>query len=86
MEFGIQFFPDVGPGEKSAAQFWADALHLVSLCDPGLHLCAHRGALFPPLWRIPIVFLSAAAMRTEKARLLTGAVLPVFNNPLKLAG
>lgn len=34
MEFGIQFFPDVGPGEKSAAQFWADALHLVSLCDP----------------------------------------------------
>ncbi len=34
MEFGIQFFPDVGPGEKSAAKYWADALHLVSLCDP----------------------------------------------------
>ena len=25
-------------------------------------------------------------MKTQKARLLTGAVLPVFNNPLKLAG
>lgn len=34
----------------------------------------------------PIVFLSAAAMRTSRARLITGAVLPVFNNPLKLAG
>ena len=27
-----------------------------------------------------------AAMRTAKARLITGAVLPVFNNPLKVAG
>ena len=25
-------------------------------------------------------------MKTQKARLLTGAVLPAFNNPLKLAG
>ena len=34
----------------------------------------------------PIVFLAAAAMRSAKARLVTGAVLPVFNNQLKLAG
>ena len=34
----------------------------------------------------PLLFLSAAAMKTQKARLLTGAVLPAFNNPLKLAG
>src|SRR6185437_10514024 len=34
----------------------------------------------------PIVFLSAAAQRSKNARLITGAVLPVFNNPLKLAG
>ena len=34
----------------------------------------------------PIVFLSAASQRTKKARMVTGAVLPVFNNPLKLAG
>ena len=90
MEFGIQFFPDVGPGEKSAAQYWADALHLVSLCDPLGYTSVrtvehyfHRYGGYSPN---PIVFLSAAAMRTEKARLLTGAVLPVFNNPLKLAG
>ncbi|MBV8458479.1 MAG: LLM class flavin-dependent oxidoreductase, partial [Acetobacteraceae bacterium] len=34
----------------------------------------------------PIVFLAAAAQRTRRARLVTGAVLPAFNNPLKLAG
>ncbi|HUB95143.1 MAG TPA: LLM class flavin-dependent oxidoreductase, partial [Stellaceae bacterium] len=34
----------------------------------------------------PIVFLSALSQRTKRARLVTGAVLPVFNHPLKLAG
>src|SRR6185437_8324553 len=34
----------------------------------------------------PLLFLAAAAQRTKQARLVTGAVLPVFNNPLKLAG
>src|SRR6185436_3810585 len=34
----------------------------------------------------PHIFLVAAAQRTKKARLVTGAVLPVFNHPLKLAG
>jgi alkanesulfonate monooxygenase SsuD/methylene tetrahydromethanopterin reductase-like flavin-dependent oxidoreductase (luciferase family) len=34
----------------------------------------------------PLIFLSAAAAVTHKIRLVTGAVLPVFNNPLKLAG
>jgi len=34
----------------------------------------------------PIVFLAAAAMRSKRARLVTGAVLPAFNNPLKVAG
>ena len=34
----------------------------------------------------PIVFLTAASQRTRTARMVTGAVLPVFNNPLKLAG
>jgi alkanesulfonate monooxygenase SsuD/methylene tetrahydromethanopterin reductase-like flavin-dependent oxidoreductase (luciferase family) len=34
----------------------------------------------------PIVFLTAAAMRSKKTRLITGAMLPVFKHPLKLAG
>jgi alkanesulfonate monooxygenase SsuD/methylene tetrahydromethanopterin reductase-like flavin-dependent oxidoreductase (luciferase family) len=90
IEFGVQFFPDVGPEEKSAAQYWAEALELVSLCD-GLgyshvrtveHYFHPYGGYSPN----PVVFLAAAAMRTAKARLVTGAVLPAFNSPLKLAG
>jgi alkanesulfonate monooxygenase SsuD/methylene tetrahydromethanopterin reductase-like flavin-dependent oxidoreductase (luciferase family) len=33
-----------------------------------------------------VVFLAAAAQVTRHARLITGAVLPAFNNPLKIAG
>jgi alkanesulfonate monooxygenase SsuD/methylene tetrahydromethanopterin reductase-like flavin-dependent oxidoreductase (luciferase family) len=33
-----------------------------------------------------VVFLTAASQRSRRARLVTGAVLPVFNHPLKLAG
>ena len=33
MEFGTQFFPDVGPDVKSAQAYWSEALHLTSLVD-----------------------------------------------------
>ena len=90
MEFGVQFFPVVGPDEQSAQSYWTDALALTALCDElgYTHIRTvehyfHRYGGYTPN---PIVFLSAAAMRTSRARLITGAVLPVFNNPLKLAG
>src|ERR1041385_7787083 len=34
----------------------------------------------------PLIFLTAAAMRTKNTRLITGAILPAFKSPLKLAG
>jgi alkanesulfonate monooxygenase SsuD/methylene tetrahydromethanopterin reductase-like flavin-dependent oxidoreductase (luciferase family) len=34
----------------------------------------------------PLVFLAALAQRTSKMRLITGALLPVFSNPMKMAG
>src|SRR5439155_1004718 len=34
----------------------------------------------------PCVFLAACSQRTRRLRMVTGAVLPVFNHPLKLAG
>jgi natural product biosynthesis luciferase-like monooxygenase protein len=90
MEFGIQFFPDVGPSEKSGAAYWQEALALVGLCDElGFSHVRTVEHYFHPYGGYspnPLVFLSAAAMRTRRARLITGAVLPVFNNPLKLAG
>ena len=34
----------------------------------------------------PIVFLAAIASRTKRVRPITGAVIPAFNHPIKLAG
>ena len=90
MEFGIQFFPDVGPAERSAADYWADALHLTALCDDlgftSVRTVEHYFHPYGGYSPDPIVFLAAASQRTRRARLVTGAVLPVFNDPLKLAG
>jgi len=90
MDFGIQFFPDVGPAQKSAQAYWQDALALVAECDDlgytHVRTVEHYFNAYGGYSPNPIVFLAAAAMRSAKARLVTGAVLPVFNNPLKLAG
>jgi alkanesulfonate monooxygenase SsuD/methylene tetrahydromethanopterin reductase-like flavin-dependent oxidoreductase (luciferase family) len=90
MEFGIQFFPDIGPAVKPAETYFRDCLTLVDEVDAlGYghvrtveHYFEDYGGYSPN----PIVFLTAAAMRCKRARLVTGAVLPVFNNPLKIAG
>src|SRR5437660_4544820 len=90
MQFGVQFFPDVRPEEKSGEQYFQEALDLAEEADRlGFshiriveHYFHHYGGYSPN----PIVFLAAAAQRTRQARLVTGAVLPAFNHPLKLAG
>ena len=90
MHVGIQFFPDIGPEVKSARDYWQEALHLVGLVDQyGYHHVRTVEHYFHPYGGYspnPIVFLAAAAQVTRKARLVTGAVLPAFNNPLKVAG
>ena len=90
MEFGIQFFPDVAPHQKSGQQYFNEALHLVSLCDElgytHVRTVEHYFHPYGGYSPNPIVFLTAASQRTRNARLITGAVLPAFNNPLKLAG
>jgi alkanesulfonate monooxygenase SsuD/methylene tetrahydromethanopterin reductase-like flavin-dependent oxidoreductase (luciferase family) len=90
MQVGIQFFPDIGPAEKSARDYWQEALHLVDLCDAygysHVRTVEHYFLPYGGYSPNPVVFLAAAAQRTKRARLVTGAVLPAFNNPLKLAG
>jgi alkanesulfonate monooxygenase SsuD/methylene tetrahydromethanopterin reductase-like flavin-dependent oxidoreductase (luciferase family) len=90
MDFGIQFFPDVTPEQKSAKQYFDEALHLVGLCDSlgytSVRTVEHYFHPYGGYSPNPIVFLTAASQRTKNARLITGAVLPAFNNPLKLAG
>jgi alkanesulfonate monooxygenase SsuD/methylene tetrahydromethanopterin reductase-like flavin-dependent oxidoreductase (luciferase family) len=90
MQFGVQFFPAVDHTDKSAADYYAESLGIAEEAEQlGFthartveHYFTRYGGYSPN----PIVFLSAAAQRTRTMRLVTGAVLPVFNNPLKLAG
>lgn len=90
MEFGIQFFPDVRPSEKAAKDYWQDALALVAICDQlgytHVRTVEHYFNPYGGYSPNPIVFLSAAATMCKQARLVTGAVLPAFNHPLKIAG
>ena len=90
MQVGIQFFPDIGPAEKSAQDYWAESMRLVSLCDrygySHVRTVEHYFTPYGGYSPNPMLFLAAAAQVTRRARLVTGAVLPAFNHPLKLAG
>ena len=90
MQFGMQFFPCVGPDTKPADRYFDECLSLVGLSDElgysHVRIVEHYFHTYGGYSPNPIVFLTAASQRTETARLITGAVLPVFNNPLKLAG
>jgi alkanesulfonate monooxygenase SsuD/methylene tetrahydromethanopterin reductase-like flavin-dependent oxidoreductase (luciferase family) len=90
MQFGLNFFPCVGPDEKSAEQYFREAMHLCSLTDElgSTHIrqVEHYFHPYGGYSPNPLLFLTAAAMVTKKTRLITGAVLPAFNKPLKLAG
>src|SRR5436309_6265964 len=90
MQFGVQFFPDVRPEEKSAKAYFTEALDLAEEADrlgyTHIRIVEHYFHYYGGYSPNPIVFLAAAAQRTRRARLVTGAVLPAFNHPLKLAG
>jgi alkanesulfonate monooxygenase SsuD/methylene tetrahydromethanopterin reductase-like flavin-dependent oxidoreductase (luciferase family) len=90
MEFGVQFFPDVKPEQKSGAEYFHDALTLAEEAEQlgftHIRIVEHYFHYYGGYSPNPMLFLAAAAQRTRHARLVTGAVLPVFNHPLKLAG
>src|SRR5438067_6398455 len=90
MQFGVQFFPDVTPQQKSAEAYFQEALDLAEEADrlgySHIRIVEHYFKRYGGYSPNPIVFLAAAAQRTKRARLVTGAVLPAFNHPLKLAG
>src|SRR5215467_10584438 len=90
MEFGVQFFPDVKPEQKSGAQYFDEALVLAEEAErlgfTHIRIVEHYFHYYGGYSPNPMLFLAAAAQRTRRSRLVTGAVLPVFNHPLKLAG
>src|SRR5262252_6591286 len=90
MQFGVQFFPALSPRDRDAASYFADCLTVVEEADRlGFTHARTVEHYFEPYGGYtpnPIVFLSALSQRTRRMRLVTGALLPVFNHPLKLAG
>ncbi len=90
VKFGLNFFPCVAPAQKSAEQYFRETLHLASLADElGYTHVRQVEHYFKPYGGYspnPLLFLTAVSQRTQRTRLITGAVLPAFNSPLKLAG
>src|SRR6516225_10966015 len=90
MQFGVQFFPALSPRDRDAASYFADCLTVVEEADrlgfTHARTVEHYFEAYGGYSPNPIVFLSAMSQRARRMRLVTGAVLPVFNNPLKLAG
>jgi alkanesulfonate monooxygenase SsuD/methylene tetrahydromethanopterin reductase-like flavin-dependent oxidoreductase (luciferase family) len=90
MHFGINFFSSVRQEQKSAAQYFDEALRLSALADElgysHVRTVEHYFRPYGGMTPSPIVFLAAAAARTTRIRLVTGAVIPIFNHPIKLAG
>jgi natural product biosynthesis luciferase-like monooxygenase protein len=89
MKFGLNFFPSFRLSDGSTAEYFAQCLRLVERADQlGFnsvkaveHYFFDYGGHSPN----PVVFLSAVAARTRWIRPITGAVIPAFNNPVKLA-
>jgi alkanesulfonate monooxygenase SsuD/methylene tetrahydromethanopterin reductase-like flavin-dependent oxidoreductase (luciferase family) len=89
LEFGVQFFPNVRPEQRSAKQYFSEALDLTGEAETvgytHVRIVEHHFHAYGGYSPSPMMFLSAASQRTKSMRLITGAVLPVFNNPLRLA-
>ena len=90
MQFGLQFFPCVGPETKDAQTYFRECLDIGEEADTlgftHARMVEHYFTFYGGYTPNPIVFLSALSQRTKKIRLVTGAILPVFNHPLKMAG
>ncbi|ADI03336.1 putative alkanal monooxygenase [Streptomyces bingchenggensis BCW-1] len=90
IDVGLAFFPDVDERDRGAAEYYARCLGFVELGDrlgfQHVRIVEHYFRRYGGYSPNPIVFLSAAAQRSRRLKLITGAVLPAFNHPLKLAG
>ena len=90
MKFGINFFPAFRPEQKSTAQFYAQCLRVSERADSlgfsSIKAVEHYFHDYGGHSPNPIVLLSAIAARTRRVRPITGAVIPAFNHPIKLAG
>ena len=90
MKFGLNFFPSFRLSDMSTAEYFAMVLRLCERADAlGYHSAKtveHYFHDYGGHTPNPVVLLSAVAARTRRIRPITGAVIPAFNNPIKVAG
>ena len=90
MRFGLNFFPSFRLDDMCTAEYFSLGLSLSERADElgysSVKTVEHYFHDYGGHSPNPIVFLSAVAARTRRIRLITGAVIPAFNNPIKLAG
>ena len=90
MKFGIDYFPDAVPDQVSGRRYFEDVLELAEIADglgyDSVKIVEHYFTSYGGYSPDPCVFLAACSQRARRMRMVTGAVLPVFNHPLKLAG
>ena len=67
MEFGVQFFPSVGPGQKSAEQYWSEALQLTQRAEQlgfaNVRTVEHYFHPYGGYSPDPLIFLTAAVRK-----------------------
>ena len=89
MEFGLSFLPDVEPNQKSAQQYFEEALTLCDMAESkgfsSVKMTEHYLHPYGGYCPSPLTFLAAVAARTKKIRLMTGCILPAFHHPLSIA-
>jgi alkanesulfonate monooxygenase SsuD/methylene tetrahydromethanopterin reductase-like flavin-dependent oxidoreductase (luciferase family) len=90
MKFGVNFFPVVDPAHKSATAYYDETLRLVELAEAldfeHVQTVEHYFTGYGGYCPDPVTLLTAAAARTSRIRITTGAVVPAFTHPVKLAG
>jgi alkanesulfonate monooxygenase SsuD/methylene tetrahydromethanopterin reductase-like flavin-dependent oxidoreductase (luciferase family) len=89
MRCGLNFFPSCHPEYKSGQVYFQEALDLCALADSlgyaTVKIVEHYFRAYGGYSPSPLIFLAAAAQRTRHIRLVTGAVIPAFHHPLRLA-
>ena len=90
MRYGLNFFPSFRLSDMSTAEYFDQVLRLSERGDALGYTSAkaveHYFHDYGGHTPSPIVLLSAIAARTRRLRPITGAVIPAFNNPIKVAG
>ncbi|HLY30351.1 MAG TPA: LLM class flavin-dependent oxidoreductase, partial [Ktedonobacterales bacterium] len=90
MKYGINFFPSFRRSDMSSQDYFAQVLRVSKRADElgynSVKTVEHYFHEYGGYSTNPIITLSAVAAITKQVRLITGAVLPAFNHPIKLAG